>query len=303
MERETSGTNLMVQAIQKHFLSYFTASGSSLHNLLFRNLINQLYSGDIFWAFNLQTYVKLKNFLKSRLGVELIQIQTKQTLLMALTQAPGWSYDQKHLGPLAKIHGSALRREGIDHVCVSLLNWVDVDFFPSTFPSLCWGVGICQHLQFLKLQIAIVDIFLILQVETREIPVQYKAEILQNVRSNTGTSCPESLCNHHPWRNSELAWARPWAAGSWLEAGPALSRGWTRRPPEVPSNLYSFVAFVQWLIKFFWGLSKWVPGKEGKCRFFGCICHYFHQKWSIWLPVREDVFREIHMKLEKGGNW
>lgn len=39
MERETSGTNLTVQAIQKYFLSNFTASGNSLHNLLFRNLI------------------------------------------------------------------------------------------------------------------------------------------------------------------------------------------------------------------------------------------------------------------------
>lgn len=134
-------------------------------------------------------------------------------------------------------------------VCVSSTylssQWIQTSpksfFFPSsTFPSLCWGVGICQNLQFLRLQIACSSCFLILQVETREIPIQYKVENLQNVRSNTGTSCPESLYNRRPWRNSKLAWARPWAAGSWLWGWPYSERGLdqaTSRCPFQPTAL------------------------------------------------------------------
>lgn len=89
-----------------------------------------------------------------------MQMQTKQMLLMALTQAPDWSHGQKLPGPLPEIPRSAVGKVGMI-VCVCLLYLpMDVDFtqvllFPIfAFPSLCWGVGIWQHLEFLRLPVA-----------------------------------------------------------------------------------------------------------------------------------------------------
>lgn len=45
--------------------------------------------------------------------VDLIQMQTKQTLLTALTQAPAWSHGQKLSAPLVKIARSAVGKVGI----------------------------------------------------------------------------------------------------------------------------------------------------------------------------------------------
>lgn len=164
-------------------------------------------------------------------------------------------------------------------------------YFFSQFYSLCWGVGVCKHLQVLRHQITYswyTYFFLILQVETREIPIKYKAEYLQNVGSSNGTNCPENLCNCHPWRNSELVRTRSWAAGSNFEVGPPLSRGLDQTTSTglfQPTVLWHF---AQWLIKIFWRLSKWVQDKEGKCRFFGLFYLYFYKKPSVLLPVRED---------------
>lgn len=157
------------------------------------------------------------------------------------------------------------------------------------FANTCRSYGI-------KLPIVDIHIFwytyflLILQVETREIPIKYKAENLQNVGSSNGTNCPESLCNCHPWRNSELVQTRSWAAGSNFEVGPPLSRGLDQTTTAGLFQSTVLWHFAQWLIKIFWRLSKWVQDKEGKCRFFGLFYLYFYKKPSILLPVREDGF-------------
>lgn len=125
----------MVQAIQKHFLSYFTASGNSLHHLLFRNVSNQLYP--IFWAFDLQNpqCVKLKNFLRSWLVVEL-DTNTDKTDASHGTD-PGFRLEPWSKAPWAVVQNTQISSGKRVCVCVyvcSLLNLVDVDFFSFHFP-------------------------------------------------------------------------------------------------------------------------------------------------------------------------
>lgn len=122
MERETSGTNLMVPAIQKH--SWAISLHMVILCIIFSSeiLSNQLYPGDIFWAFNLQNpqCVKLKNFLKSWLVVKLDTNTNK-------TDAPHGTDPGSRLEPQSKAPWalgqntwmSSGKRENWPYVCVS----------------------------------------------------------------------------------------------------------------------------------------------------------------------------------------
>jgi len=58
---------------------------------------------------------------------------------------------------------------------------------------------------------------------------------------STGTSCPERLCSLILWRYSKPTWLLCNYCSE-----PALAGGWARGSPEVPSNPYDSVTFLQY---------------------------------------------------------
>lgn len=63
---------------------------------------------------------------------------------------------------------------------------------------------------------------------------------------STGTGCPESLRNLHPWKYSESVWT---VLGNLLLVSLLDQRGWIGWPPEVPCNLNCSV--ITWFWAFF----------------------------------------------------
>lgn len=99
---------------------------------------------------------------------------------------------------------------------------------------------------------------------TQEVPTKHQAALLCCAGDSTGTGCPERPCSLQLWRSSKATWTWSWAVLLWV---PLLSRGWTRGPPQGPSNFDHlgilkssknvFFSYCGWTSEPSWTVGNW----------------------------------------------